>query len=79
MERPAVTWWLWMFPVAGVVFGLATYSRRHLFNEGPARPGGLGPRDPLDGRVMWVVLCSCLWPLFTLSGLYAMSRIRSRR
>lgn len=74
-----MTWWIVTFLMAGALFGLATYSRRHLFNEGPRRPTGPGASDALDSRFMWVLFCSCLWPLFTLSGLYALGRSRGRR
>jgi hypothetical protein len=74
-----VNWWIVTFLLAGVAFGLATYSRRHLYNEGPTRAAGAGPRDPLDGRLMWLLLCSCLWPLFVLTRVYTRSRVHGRR
>jgi hypothetical protein len=74
-----MNWWIATFLVAGVLFGLATFSRRHHFSEGPTRrPAPGAPRDPLDGPWLWVALCSLLWPLFAVTGLYTALR-KSRR
>lgn len=58
-----------IFLVVGAVFGLLTVSRRHLYSEGPA-PRGDG--DPLAERVLWVVLCTGLWPLMAVARLYGL-------
>ena len=50
-----------LFLAFGVLFGLATYSNRHLFSEGSTRRGA-GRGDPLDGRLAWVAGCALLWP-----------------
>ena len=52
------------FLVFGACFGWATFSRRHLFSEGVTRAseGGAG------ARLVWVLLCSGLWPLMALTG-----------
>jgi hypothetical protein len=59
-----------LFLVAGAVFGLATYSRRHLFSEGPSR------RDDDESGpgtwIVWVLTCTALWPLMIVSALYAL-------
>ncbi len=73
-----------LFLVFGALFGLATYSNRHLFNEGPRRRADAGERDPLDGRLMWVAISTCLWPLLAMTGVYALwrrsqVRVRARR
>lgn len=63
----------------GAFFGLATYSNRHLFNEGPRPRDALDERDPLDGRLMWTAICTALWPLMVLTGfvtLWKRSRVR---
>lgn len=66
-----MTWWIAAFIVAGVLFGLASFSRRHLFSEGTTRAPLPGVRrDPLDGPWLWVGMCSVLWPLFIVTGLY---------
>ncbi len=58
-----------IFAALGLLFGWATYPRRHLFSEGHARQRR-GDDDPLDSRTVWVALCSLLWPLMVLSGLF---------
>jgi hypothetical protein len=73
-----MTWWIVAFLAVGAVFGFATYSRRHLFSEGSTRDTGTQARDALDGRLMWVVLCTGLWPIYVLTGLYGLWR-RSRK
>ncbi|MFN5165894.1 MAG: hypothetical protein ACK5UM_07745 [Pseudomonadota bacterium] len=68
-----------LFLAFGVLFGLATYSNRHLFSEGSTRRGA-GRGDPLDGRLAWVAGCALLWPLLLLTGLYGAwyrSRVRA--
>jgi hypothetical protein len=66
------------FLAFGALFGLATYSRRHLFSEGPTRPPPAGPRGPADGRVMWVLICTPLWPLMALTGAHSLWRLWRR-
>jgi hypothetical protein len=73
-----MNWWIAAFLAVGAAFGLATYSKRHLFSEGATRDPGNGSRDALDGRLVWVVLCTGLWPIYVLTGLFSLWR-RSRR
>lgn len=77
---------LFVFFACGAVFGFATFSHRHLFSEGHTRPGQPGEDSGLGSRLVWVMLCSALWPLFILSGLYSAgyrarqrARVRSRQ
>lgn len=79
MESLIVTWWIVTFFVCGAAFGAATCSRRHLFSEGARRPTRKEERDPLDSRLMWLLMCSCLWPLFALSGAYSLVRAGAKR
>ena len=59
-----------LFLAFGFCFGLATYSNRHLFSEGPTqRRDKSEPTPLLDGRVMWTLTCTMLWPLMVLTGL----------
>lgn len=70
-----------MFLVFGAFFGLATCSNRHLFSEGPSRRKDDSERDALDSWPMWVAICTFLWPLMVMTGLYALwqrSRVRVR-
>ncbi len=73
-----MNWWIVSFLAVGAIFGLLTYSRRHLFSEGTTRNTGTQARDALDGRGTWVMLCIGLWPVFALTGLYSLWR-RSRK
>ena len=66
------------FLAFGAGFGLATFSRRHLFSEGPSRQGHSGD-DTLAQRVIWVLVCSGLWPLMALTGLVSLWRLRRVR
>jgi hypothetical protein len=63
------------FFALGVLFGLLTYSNRHRFSEGPTTRSENGPRDPMDGRLMWVLISSCLWPILALTGIYSFWRL----
>lgn len=67
------------FLVFGALFGLGTYSRRHLFSEGSTRHSESGARDALDGRVMWVLICSFLWPILILTAIYSARRLSRAR
>jgi hypothetical protein len=64
----------------GACFGLATFSRRHLFSEGPSRAGQSGDEDdtPMQ-RVIWTLSCSALWPLMLLTGALSLWRLRKVR
>ena len=68
------------FVAFGACFGLATFSRRHLFSEGPSRAGQVGDDDdtPVQ-RVIWVLSCSALWPLMLLTGAVSLWRLRGAR
>lgn len=68
-----------LFLVFGFCFGLATYSNRHLFSEGPRRRRDERERDPLDGRLMWTLICTLLWPLMVLTGLNSWWILSRRR
>jgi hypothetical protein len=68
------------FVAFGACFGLATFSRRHLFSEGPSRAGQAGDKDDTPAqRVIWVLSCSALWPLMLLTGAVALWRLRGAR
>jgi hypothetical protein len=68
------------FLAFGACFGLATFSRRHLFSEGPSRAAQRNDEDDtLTQRVIWVLSCSALWPLMLLTGAVSLWRLRSVR
>jgi hypothetical protein len=64
-----------LFLACGACFGLATFSHRHLFSEGPSRPPA-AEDDTLAQRAIWVASCSGLWPLMALMGLLSLWRLR---
>jgi hypothetical protein len=66
------------FLAVGVCFGLATFSRRHLFSEGPSARDGDDGDTPVQ-RVIWVLSCSALWPLMMLTGVVSLWRLRRVR
>jgi hypothetical protein len=68
-----------LFLVFGFCFGLASYSNRHLFSEGPTRRRDKGEHDPLDGRLMWTLICTMLWPIMVLTGLNSWWILSRRR
>lgn len=61
---------LTLFIAFGALFGLLTHAHRHLFSEGPVRRRTQDDADPLQTRLAWTVLCTLLWPLMALTGLY---------
>jgi hypothetical protein len=72
------------FLVVGALFGLVTYSNRHLFSEGSTTRAQGGERGPMDGRTMWVAVSLFLWPILMLTGLYSLvyrsrARVRASR
>jgi hypothetical protein len=67
------------FLVFGACFGWATYSRRHLFSEGPTAPGAVGDKGSLGGRLFWMLLCSGLWPIMAFTGLHSVWLLSRRR
>jgi hypothetical protein len=68
-----------LFFLFGACFGLATFSHRHLFNEGPH--GADTPQDgsALGNRIMWILTCTFLWPVMALSGLNTAWVLAKRR
>ncbi|MCA3240439.1 MAG: hypothetical protein ING89_03980 [Rubrivivax sp.] len=60
-----------LFTLFGALFGLATYSRRHLFSEGHTKRAAADLSDPMQSRLAWVLLCVALWPLMGLTGAFS--------
>lgn len=60
-----------LFLLFGACFGLATFSKRHLFSEGPTRRDAQDAGGEWKERVIWTLICTCLWPLMALTGLYS--------
>lgn len=68
-----------VFIVLGVCFGLATMTHRHLFSEGVTRDDDDAARSGWQQRLVWVLLCSLLWPLMALTGLHSLWLLARRR
>jgi hypothetical protein len=58
------------FIAFGVLFGLLTSGNRHLFGEGPSRREDADPNNGPQGMVLWVMICSMLWPILAFTGAY---------
>lgn len=67
-----------LFLVFGACFGLATYNHRHLFSEGPTQATKSTGSEALMGRLLWAAICTFLWPLMALTGLYSWWRLSRR-
>jgi thiosulfate reductase cytochrome b subunit len=73
-----MTIYIFVFLVFGAVFGLVTFSRRHLFSEGLKKVEESTEDNNLGRRVMWILICTFLWPIMVLTGLNSL-RILSKR
>jgi len=73
-----MTIYIFVFLVFGAVFGLVTFSRRHLFSEGPKNVEESTEDNNLGRRVIWMLICTFLWPIMVLTGLNSL-RILSKR
>jgi hypothetical protein len=60
-----------LFVISGALFGLLTHRHRHLFSEGHTRRSAADDADPMQGRVAWTLLCTALWPLMAMTGLFS--------
>lgn len=67
-----------LFLVFGAVFGLSTFSYRHIFSEGPQQVETAEGSSTLGSRVLWAMVCTFLWPIMVLTGLNS-ARILARR
>lgn len=74
-----MTGFIVLFFVLGALFGLATGSSQHLFSEGPVRRGKDAVPYSRGSRVLWVLICSCLWPIFLFTGAPALWRLARER
>ena len=73
-----MTIYIFVFLVFGAVFGLVTFSRRHLFSEGPKKVEESTEDNNLGRRVILMLICTFLWPIMVLTGLNSL-RILSKR
>jgi hypothetical protein len=68
-----------LFLLFGACFGLATFSNRHLFSEGPTRRDDESASHGLKARLGWTLICTCLWPVMALTGLHTWWLLSRRR
>jgi thiosulfate reductase cytochrome b subunit len=73
-----MTIYIFVFLVFGAVFGQVTFSWRHLFSEGPKKVEESTEDNNLGRRVIWMLICTFLWPIMVLTGLNSL-RILSKR
>ena len=68
-----------LFFLFGTGFGIATFPKRHLFNEGPHQAES-GPEGySWSNRIMWILTCAFLWPIMALAGLNTAWVLAKRR
>jgi hypothetical protein len=60
--------YIFTFLVVGACFGLATFSHRHLFSEGPHRAEDDLQTSSLASRTFWTMVCTFLWPVMIITG-----------
>lgn len=58
-----------LFLAFGCLFGLATFSNRHLFSEGPHQAQSAESSFARREMALWVSVCIFLWPIMVVSGL----------
>ena len=67
----ALNMYILVFLLFGAVFGLLTFSYRHIFSEGPSKVETPPDGPTLVSRVMWAMVCTFLWPIMILSGIHS--------
>jgi hypothetical protein len=70
--------YIYLFLLFGAVFGLATFSYRHIFSEGPHQIETAEGGVTMGSRVLWTMVCTFLWPIMVLTGLNS-ARIMAKR
>ncbi len=70
--------YIYSFLLFGAVFGLFTFTLQHIFSEGPQSPQPSKTGLMLGGRILWVMVCTFLWPFMVLTGLNS-ARILAKR
>ena len=78
MWEIALNIYIVVFLLFGAVFGLMTFSYRHIFSEGPQKVETPPSGPALTGRVFWAMVCTFLWPIMILTGINS-AWIRAKR
>jgi len=60
---------IYLYLILGASFGFVTYSKRHLFSEGPQKTNVSDKTTSLASRIYWIILCTLLWPILVLTGI----------
>jgi len=60
---------IYLYLIFGASFGFVTYSKRHLFSEGPQKAKDAEQTPSLAGRIFWVMVCTLLWPIMVITGI----------
>lgn len=68
-----------LFLLVGACFGVASFSNRHLFSEGPTKADTANSGPQLGSRFFWLLVCVWLWPLLLLTGLNSAWIIAKRK
>jgi hypothetical protein len=63
----------------GICFGFATFTHRHLFSEGPDKAAHSDQASLLEGRIFWVMICACLWPIMVVTGIHSVWILAKRQ
>jgi len=58
-----------LFLFVGACFGFVTFSKRHLFSEGPHKSEDSDQTSLLKSRIFWVMICTWLWPIMVMTGI----------
>jgi lysylphosphatidylglycerol synthetase-like protein (DUF2156 family) len=78
-QEVALNIYIYLFLLFGAVFGLATFSYRHIFSEGPHKVDTPEEGSTLGSRLLWALVCTFLWPIMALTGLNSVRILAKRK
>ena len=58
-----------LYLIFGACFGFATFSKRHLFSEGPHKSKDCDQTSSLKVHIFWTMVCTLLWPIMVITGI----------
>lgn len=67
------------FLAFGCFFGLATFTHRHLFSEGPHGADAGASISDKGAWAFWVAMSTLLWPILVVSGVNTAWVLAKRR
>ena len=71
--------YIFLFLLIGACFGLGTFSHRHLFSEGPKKIEESVQGRNFPNRLLWMMICTFLWPIMLLTGLHSVWILSKRK